>query len=361
MLNLVRGKLGKLTLARAKKGNTEVWKTVYVLAIMLKHIRVIPLAAESLGVRSMCTFVETSDVKILLDAGVSLCPNRFGLPPHPEEFEAIDFCRRKIAEAAEKAKIITLSHYHFDHHTPSYQDWLCNWTETTETAGQIYEGKTVLMKNPREKINHSQRRRGWIFQQTGGKFAKTLKIADGKTLSFGKSTKVKFSEPVFHGSEDSGLGWVLMTTIEYQGETIMFAPDVQGPMCSHTLELILKEKPQTLIIGGPPLYLSGFRVKEEHIQKGLKNLEKIVGTVPYTILEHHILRDKDWREKAQHVFAKADECGHEISTAAESLGKKNVLLEAVRKRLFIEKPPSTEFEKWMRKNKATMRHVRPPI
>ena len=56
---------------------------------MLRHIRVVPLAAESFGVRSMCTYVETSDIKVLLDGGVSLCPIRYGLPPHPQEFRAI--------------------------------------------------------------------------------------------------------------------------------------------------------------------------------------------------------------------------------------------------------------------------------
>jgi hypothetical protein len=53
----------------------------------------------------MCTYVETPDVKILLDAGVSLGPNRFGLPPHPEEFKAIALCRRKLAEKAKKAEM----------------------------------------------------------------------------------------------------------------------------------------------------------------------------------------------------------------------------------------------------------------
>ncbi len=332
-----------------------------MLKIVLKYIRLVPLAAESLGVRSMCTYVETPDVKILLDAGVSLCPNRFGLPPHPEEFKAVDFCRRKIAEAAEKAEIVTVSHYHFDHHTPSYEDWICNWTEATETARQIYEGKTVLVKNPREKINYSQRRRGWMFKKTGGKFAKKLEIADGKTFTFGKSTKISFSEPVFHGPENSVLGWVLMTTIKYQDEKFMFASDVQGPMCSRALELILRERPKIVMIGGPPLYLSGFKVKEEAIQKGLENLEDIVENVSLTILEHHVLRDADWREKTKNVFEKAQECDHEVLTAAEFLGKKNLLLEAARKRLFVEKPPLREFESWMRKNRATKRHVKPPI
>jgi hypothetical protein len=328
---------------------------------MLKYIRIVPLAAESFGVRSMCTYVETPDVKILLDAGVSLCPNRFGLSPHPMEFKAIEESRRKIAAAAEKAEIVTLSHYHFDHHTPSYEDWLCNWTAASETARQIYDGKTVLIKNPRDKINYSQRRRGWMFQKTGGKYAEKLEVADGKTFNFGKATKVKFSEPVFHGSENSALGWVLMNTVEYQNEKFMFAPDVQGPMSAQTLEIIRLEKPQLIMVGGPPSYLAGFGVDEEQVEIGFKNLEKIVETVPCTILEHHILRDGSWREKTKNVFDKANKAGCEILTAAEFLGEQNSILEATRKRLFVENPPSKEFEKWMRESTDTKQHIKPPI
>jgi len=326
----------------------------------MKHIHVVPLAAESLGVRSMCTYMETPDVKILLDAGVSLCPNRFGMPPHPLEFKAIEESRRKIAEAAEKAEIVTLSHYHFDHHTPSYEDWLCNWTAATETARQIYADKIVMIKNPKEQINYSQRRRGWMFQKTGGKYAEKLEIADGKTFIFGKATEVRFSEPVFHGPEDSMLGWVLMTTIEYRGEKFMFAPDIQGPMSTQTLEIISKEEPQLIMMGGPPLYLSGFKVDKEQVQGGLKNLEKVVKVIPCTILEHHILRDENWREKTKNVFDAAHKAGCEVLTAAEFLGKENAFLEALRKRLFAEEPPSREFEKWMHGSAKTKKHVKPP-
>jgi predicted metallo-beta-lactamase superfamily hydrolase len=327
---------------------------------MLTRIRVVPLAAESLGVRSMCTYVETPDVKILLDAGVSLCPNRFGLPPHPIEFEAISECRRKIAEAAEKAEIVTISHYHFDHHTPSFEDWLCNWTAATETARHIYEGKTVLMKNPKERINFSQRRRGWVFQKTGGKYAEKLEIADGKTFVFG-DTKIRFSEPVFHGPEDSALGWVLMATVEHQDERFMFAPDVQGPVSTRTLKMIIGEKPHLIMIGGPPSYLAGFRVDEEQVQAGLKNLEKVVEAVPYIILEHHILRDENWLQETKEVFDKTKKSGCKVLTAAEFLGKENVFLEAVRRRLFVENQPSKEFEKWMHGSVKAKKSVKPPI
>jgi predicted metallo-beta-lactamase superfamily hydrolase len=326
---------------------------------MLKHIHVVPLAAESLGVRSMCTYVKTPDVTILLDAGVSLCPRRFGLPPHPLEFKAIDEARRKIAEAADKAEIITLSHYHFDHHTPSFEDWLCNWTARDETAKQIYERKTVLIKNPKENINYSQRLRGWMFQRTGGKHAEKLEIADARTFMFGKDTAVKFSEPVFHGPENSALGWVLMTTIEYEDEKLMFAPDVQGPMSTRTLEIIIKEKPQLIIMGGAPLYLSGFNVDEDQIRAGLENSERVVKNVPDVILEHHILRDENWRDKIKTLFGTAQEAGCKILTAAEFLGKENTFFEARRKRLFVENPPSKEFEKWMQESTEMQKHLKP--
>jgi len=325
---------------------------------MLRRIRVVPLAAESFGVRSMCTFVETPDVKVLLDAGVSLGPNRFGFPPHPREYEALAACRKKIAEMAEKADLITISHYHFDHHTPSYTDWCFNWS-SEDTARQIYDGKLVLAKSYREKVNFSQRRRGWVFTRTGGKHAKKLEYADGKTFEFGQTT-IKFSDPVFHGPEDSELGWLLMTTVEHEGERFLFASDVQGPMYTPTLLELLVQEPQLVIIGGPPAYLIGL-VKKEHVQTGMRNLESLVESVPITILEHHLLREENWREFSQPIFKAASKKGHSIVTAADFLKKKNNFLESRRKLLFETEPPSSEFEKWMRIPIAKRKLVKPPV
>jgi hypothetical protein len=327
---------------------------------MLRKIRVVPLAAESLGVRSMCTYVETPDIRIVLDAGVSLCPNRFGLPPHPEEFKAMMESRRKIADAAEKAEIVTISHYHYDHHTPSFEDWLVNWTDADETARQIYQNKIVLVKNPREQVNYSQRERGWMFGKTGGKCARKIENADGRAFTFG-DTKIKFSEPVFHGPENSELGWVLMVTVESQSERFLFAPDLQGPMSSRPLQIIADQNPQLLMIGGPPLYLSPSKVGENQLQTGLKNLGEVVRKVPYVIVDHHILREENWQEETVDALYDSYRSGSVLQTAAEFLGKRNTLLEAVRKKLFAESPPSKEFEKWMKANDETKKHVKPPI
>jgi predicted metallo-beta-lactamase superfamily hydrolase len=326
---------------------------------MATKIKVVPLAEESFGIRSMCTYVETSDVRVLLDAGASLGPNRFRFPPHPKEYKAMAICREKIGKAADKADVVTVSHYHFDHHTPSFTDWVCNWSSGGVAKG-IYEGKLVLVKNYRTLTNFSQRRRGWMFKKTGGKYARKLEVADGRTFEFG-DTKLKFSDPVFHGHENSELGWVLMTTVECGDERILFASDVQGPMCEPTSEMIIAESPRLVIIGGPPTYLSGFRVPEEHIQRGLRNLESLVQRVPETILEHHLLRDERWRELSQKIFGVASKTGHKVVTAAEFVGEKNNLLESRRKELYESEPPEDLFQKWLRVPVSERKKTRPPI
>jgi predicted metallo-beta-lactamase superfamily hydrolase len=324
-----------------------------------KQIKVTPLAEESLGVRSMCTYIETPDTKILLDAGASLAPKRLGYPPHPREYQALAECRKKITKTAQKADITTISHYHFDHHTPSYRDWFTNWS-SPETAKKIYQGKLVLAKSYRSMVNASQRRRGWMFRKTGGEYAKRVESADGKTFRFGE-TKLKFSDPVFHGPENSELGWVLMVTIECADEKVMFASDVQGPIHTPTLNQILAEKPQLVMIGGPPTYLTGFRVKEEHIEAGMQNLKTLVENVPTTILEHHILRDENWRSQTQPIFDAAKQVGHKVLTAAEFSGTTNNLLEFRRRQLFETEPPSSDFMKWLKLPLQKRKQQKPPI
>ena len=152
---------------------------------LLSQIKVTPLAAESFGVRSMCTLVETADITVLLDAGISVCPYRFNLPPHPLEFQTIARLRKVIASAADRAQVTTISHYHFDHHTPSFEDWVVNWTETCETARQIYQGKKVLVKNPKETSMPASVNAHSCFRKQVVNKPKFLEAADGKTFNFG--------------------------------------------------------------------------------------------------------------------------------------------------------------------------------
>ena len=327
--------------------------------MLLKKIKVTPIAEESLGVRSMCTYVETSDTKILLDAGVSLAPKRVGYPPHPIEYQALAESRKRITKKAEKAEIITISHYHFDHHTPTYSDWFTNWS-SAESAKNIYENKIVLVKSYRSMVNPSQRRRGWMFKKTGGSYAKKLETADSTSFTFG-DTKLHFSDPVFHGAENSDLGWVLMTTIEHKDEKILFTSDIQGPIQVSTLNKILAQHPQLVIVGGPPTYLTGIRINHEQIEQGMQNLKWLVENIPLTILEHHPFRDENWKNSFQTIFDSATEAGNKVFTAAEFTGNKNNFLEVSRKELFETEPPSNEFEKWLKLPIQKRKLTKPPV
>jgi len=324
----------------------------------MRSISVVPIGFESLGVRSMCTFVETPDVRVLIDAGVALGP-RFGKKPHPREYQARAFCRSRIMEYASKAQVIITSHYHNDHHTPNYTEtvWLGS---SAEQAEEIYRDKIVIVKDARNSINFAQRRRGWMFQRFIKRIGSKCQIGDGTKFEFG-STTLKLSKPVPHGEEASGLGWVLMTTIESENEKIIHASDVQGPMSKQTTNEILKQKPDLLLVGGPPFYLEKTKVDSNLILEGISNAMKIARKVPTTIFEHHALRSENWRQEIQPVRDAAKEADHKVVTAAEYLGIESNPLESIRQKLYDEDPPSESFLKWCKLQRDKQQVTPPPI
>jgi len=329
------------------------------LQIPLRRIRVVPLAFESFGVRSMCTYVETMDVKVIIDPGVSLGP-RFRLLPHPREYKALQSCRRKVAAYAGKADVATASHYHFDHVSPALRvDTVWTWS-SREVAREIYQDKLLFVKDVRSNINYNQRKRGWIFTKIIGEMAKQLTVCDGNTFEFG-GTQLRFSEPVCHGEENEGLGWVLMLTVTCGDEKVMHCPDVQGPISGATLQRIIEEKPEAVILGGPPSYLTGFKVSYEVINQGIHNLVKLTDKIPILILDHHLLRDENWRQLAHPVFKAARLSGCKVFTAAESISRPNKLLESQRRKLYELEPPSQEFQKWTKLPRDKRREIMPPI
>lgn len=321
-------------------------------------IRIIPVAEESFGVRSMCFYIETSDIKLLVDAGLSLAPKRFGYPPHPMEFRAVKLLREKVIQYAKSSSIIFVSHYHYDHITPSFNSWY-EWIKEDTYKG-IYRGKVLLIKDPKNKINPSQLRRGHAFLRSVKNLAKEIKIADSSKFIFG-NTIVEVSKPVPHGSEGTKLGYVLMLKVQYEDESVVYTSDVEGPMTEKALSLILNYSPTTLILGGPPLYLAGVKVPETEVNKGIASLKLLALSVPKIILCHHTLRDNDWKEHIRSVIEAAEAMGHNILTAAEYLGLREKLLEANRKILYEEKPPSEEFLKWIKLPREKKINLEPPL
>lgn len=127
------------------------------------------------------------------------------------------------------------------------------------------------------------------------------------------------------------------------------------------MELIKAEKPNMIMLGGPPFYLEGFKIDVTQLQRGLANLTSIVETVPVTLMEHHVLRDEQWKKQTEQIYATADKTEHSVMTAAEFAGKENLFLESRRKQLYVDFPPSKEFENWMREGLKEKGSIKPPI
>src|SRR5712664_4902518 len=127
-------------------------------------MKVIPLAAESLGVRSMATYVEAGRTGILIDPGAALAASRFNLPPADEEWEALRRANDRVSAYAARADLIFVSHYHEEHfrHDPA-----------------AYAGRWVLAKDPRRMIAGAQARRASeLWREIGG--VARLESADGR-------------------------------------------------------------------------------------------------------------------------------------------------------------------------------------
>jgi len=306
----------------------------------------------------MCTYVETRDVKILIDPGVALGP-RFRLFPHPEEYNALKDSRQRIREYARMADVLTLSHYHHDHFTPNFTDttWLAS---SAREARDIYHGKTMLVKDARSSTNVSQRRRGWIFQSYCRKIQTETIVADGKSFDYG-DTKVRFSPALPHGEDSTELGSVLATVIESGSEKFIHASDIQGPISETALQFILSERPSAVIVGGPPTYLAGYKASEDSIKRGMSNLAMIAKKVPLVVVDHHLLRAQESLQELSVISAEVKPLGGSIMTAAEYIGEQPRLLEANRRKLYEENPPSPQFIKWTKLNKEKQRLVNPPL
>jgi hypothetical protein len=283
-------------------------------------VKITPIAADSLGTRSMATFVETKDAKILIDPGVALGPSRYGLPPHPIELQRMNEHWDAVKKFAERAEVLIVTHYHYDHHDPS--------------EPEIYKDKTVFLKHPTEKINYSQKGRAAYFLEQIKGLPGQLEFSDGNAFSLEK-TKIRFSQPVFHGT-NSKLGYVTEVSIREKDSCFVFTSDVEGPSIEDQVAFVLKEKPTVVFVDGPLSYMLGFRYSKASLQYSIKNMTRIIKETPLEklVLDHHLLRDLKWKERIEAVFeiAKQEDC--EILTMAEFSGRENDMLEARRKELY---------------------------
>lgn len=277
-------------------------------------MRVIPLAADSLGVRSMATYVEAGGLRLLLDPGATLSPRRYGLEPAPEETEALTRARDRIGAYARRATLIAVSHYHADHCHPE---------------AELYAGRRVWAKDPRRLLDPHQVERGRAFWRVL-RDRVDLEAADGRVAEFG-DVRIKVSPPLAHGREGSGFGCVVAVTVD-DGLRFVYAPDAQGPASAVVTAYLLRERPDLLYLSGPATYLEA-HLGRGAVRQGIDNLLRLVNeTGCRVIADHHAVRDPRYRERLGPAF----ETGR-VVTVAEYLGCREECLEARRPQLWARR------------------------
>lgn len=280
-----------------------------------------PLAAESLGVRSVATYVECGQTRVLIDPGAILAPSRFNLPPVEEEWEALRRANERISTYAARASLIFVSHYHEDHfrHDPG-----------------LYAGRHVWAKDPKRHIAGRQAQRAERFWSVIGSSCPT-DAAEGRRLETVDAV-LQASPPLSHGPDGTGLGYVVALTVEdrREGTRFVHASDVQGPLSPVAAAYLARQRPTLLYLSGPPAYLES-QLGAELVDRGIEHLLRIIDqTGCRVILDHHALRDAAYPERFRRLW----ETGR-VVTAAGYLGERDAPLEARRRELWTgrRKPP----------------------
>ncbi|MGB9683802.1 MAG: MBL fold metallo-hydrolase [Candidatus Bathyarchaeales archaeon] len=284
--------------------------------------KIAPLGFDSFGVRSMATFVETDDLKILIDPGVSLAPLRYGLEPHPLEWQRLDETWNVIKDYADESDVLVVTHYHYDHHDPDYPE--------------LYSGKTVFIKHPTQNINRSQKDRAAYFLEAIKGLPRRLQIADGKSFQLGE-TLLRFSKAVCHGTNPR-LGYVTETCIKSDNEKFLHTSDVEGPSLEDQIAFILEEKPNVLFVDGPMTYMLGYRYSFKSLEISNANLIRAIRetNLHTLVVDHHFLRDLNYKMRIKPVYEEAQRHDVKVVTAAEFSGRKIEMLEALRKELYVK-------------------------
>ncbi len=282
------------------------------------------VAFDSFGVKSSCVKVYLDDLTLVIDPGIAEEVDSFPLP-WEERLELTREYEEKIAEACREAEIIVISHYHYDHHLP-YPEW--------------YRGKVLLIKDPKKKINRSQFERAEYFLEKVKGVAKKIEIADSKRFRFG-SSEISFSEPLWHGVPKTRLGYVLMTKVEDEEMVLVHSSDVDGPTIEEYADMIVKMKPDLLILDGSPTYLLGYIHSYYNLCRSVLNVAWIVRSgIKKVILDHHLVRDYRYPDLYKYAYEEAKRSGAKLLTAAEDLGMKPAVL-----RGFEEYGP-TKWKNW---------------
>lgn len=341
---------------------------------------------DSLGAKSFCVTIRSGGVKAVIDPGAAVMHPKFPLP-REKKSALVRVARNKILNELKDADIVIITHYHHDHYltgvgsgrehpyrgkkilmkNPNKYINLSQWnrarkliqnvigvTETeflqylTEPSQEDFPDPTDSLQEAmgidvgdystrrKELLNKGEKwfrrlsqelwcKRKWVTEVT---------LEDGTSINWAENSEiyvgsalVKFGSPWFHGVEYARTGWVIPVTIESRGTKVVISSDVMGPTIEDYAWEIIKARPDAILLDGPSTYLFPYMLNKVNLSRAINNAIRIIEeSKPKVIIyDHHLLREKLWREKVKPVFQIAYKVGVVVVTVAEYSGQKPIL------------------------------------
>ena len=297
-------------------------------------MNIIPLAGESLGTRSLAVAVQGKNTQFIIDPGVDVAPRRYDLPPHSMELNRRNEHRVNILKMMKEVPVagFWVSHYHFDHfpkinEAVKISKTMHHW----DPELQNFPIAPFYIKDPKENINKNQRRRARKFTSALKKLKQEFNSAEN--VSFKTDEFIIKGSPMLPHGEISPLGYVAGCSIVFKDTKLCYTGDVVGIPLDEHVNWIVSEQPDILIIDGP---------MKEQLEPFKVNIRRVIDqtNIKHLIIEHHLLRSKNWQDLIATEKDYIKEAGTSINCYAELLGRKIELLEVSRKDLFEFLPES---------------------
>jgi len=360
---------------------------VKVKVSVLEDLGIRLLWFDSLGAKSASIAIETSEGVVVIDPGASMMQPSYPLPPG-EKARLRREALRTIEEWVSRASAVVITHYHYDHHyRPSHEDISrpdalfgkllilknpnkyineSQWkrarlflSELLELVGDSLENHLAPpqedeFEDPVERLSSAlsrdygdyQKRRQEILAKGRRWFeklatnlwsrqpwVKEIELRDGTKVVWGDGRRFEFGdttleilEPWFHGVEYDRTGWVTPIVIRSSNRVVFYSSDLMGPEIEDYAEYVVKLEPDAVILDGPPTYLFPYMLNRINLQRAVENAVAIVKSRPELVIyDHHLQREKRWRERVAEVFAEAQKSGVKVITAAEYLGSRPLI------------------------------------
>ncbi len=343
---------------------------------------------DSMGAKSSCVAVETAEGPVVIDPGASKMQPSYPLPSE-EKLRLKSRALGEIYGWLRRARAVVITHYHYDHHLvpgeegappdpAPYRGKLIiakdpnayinesQWKRARDLFSSILEASGDRLEghlteplredfpDPVENLplassadfgDYAPRRREllakgrkWFQKLARGLWSSEPWVeefelgdgtrvvwGDGRTFEIG-GVRFEILGPWFHGLEYDRTGWVTPVVVRRGGRVAFITSDVMGPEIEDYAEAVASARPDAVILDGPPTYLFPFMLNRINLERAVENAIRIVEAEPELIVyDHHLLRERRWRERVRRVFAAAEREGVTLTTAAEVRGDRPLI------------------------------------